>query len=238
MPARKSQRVRGETVAALVRGLAAAADGKSRSLRHERLVVIESLGYVHRRRPAERAVDRGLGLVARSRRPDPPTPAADGLAAARSWRERRRRNQFSDEMASKLQALGALQMRDEPVPQQLWLELDRVQRARHLMPPVAPPGPGQFLRPLRPPGKLADAPATAWHTPAQKSNDAPPGPGPGTYLPLLEDKAKAAPSWTFSRSADARAKPLHAAVGPAGDRTEASFENVRLQEEKDLLFID
>ena len=137
--------IRGESLGTLYRTIVQEAEySRRRDVRSERLGLIEQLGYVHRKKKVPPPGASGLGSLARSRRVPPPRASADVLADVKMWRERRRRSQFASTLADQLTAIQKLQIANEPVPQQLWLELDRAQRAPHLLPVVPTPGPGAY----------------------------------------------------------------------------------------------
>jgi len=180
--------IRGESLGTLYRTIVQEAEySRRRDVRSERLGLIEQLGYVHRRKQVPPPGASGLGSLARSRRVPPPRASADVLADVRMWRERRRRSQFASTLADQLAAIQRLQIANEPVPQQLWLELDRAQRAPHLLPAVPTPGPGAYrgvaAPSAAPSASFGPAPDAARR--AAEERREPPGPGPGQYVPPM-----------------------------------------------------
>ncbi len=183
--------IRGESLGTLYRTIVQEAEySRRRDVRSERLGLIEQLGYVHRKKKVPPPGASGLGSLARSRRVPPPRASADVLADVKMWRERRRRSQFASTLADQLTAIQKLQIANEPVPQQLWLELDRAQRAPQMLPAVPTPGPGAYRKlheaTSMPEFSFGDTPDAARR--AAEERAAPPGPGPGEYLKGMEDE--------------------------------------------------
>jgi hypothetical protein len=143
-------------------------------------MLIEQLGHLHRKKKLTQSASSDLGALARSKKVAPPRARADVLAEVREWRERRRRSQFASTLADQLNIIQKLQIANEPVPPQRWLELDRAQRAPHLLPAVPTPGPGAYRRMLEPPS------TPTWSFPrptaALDAVSGPEPPGPGEYL--------------------------------------------------------
>lgn len=180
-------RRRGESIGTLYRTLVQESQySRRRNVRSERLMLIEQLGHLHRKKKLTHAASLDLGRIARSKKVPPPRASADVLGEVKEWRERERRSQFASTLADQLKIIQRLQIANEPVPPQRWLELDRAQRARHLLPTVPTPGPGAYRR-------MREAPTTpTWSFPRPVVNattlhdirdrGGPEPPGPGAYL--------------------------------------------------------
>ena len=120
-------RVRGETLGALYRALCSEADGRRKDVRRERLLIMEQLGYLKRKNRAAPASTLHLGKFARGRPRALPKPPADGAREARARAENRRKLLYAEGVSSALKKIQQLQIRERPVPQKLWKELQQAQ---------------------------------------------------------------------------------------------------------------
>ena len=140
----KRERVRGETLGSLYRALCSEADGRRKDVRRERLLIMEQLGYLKRKNRAEPASTLHLGKFARGRPKALPKPPADGAKEARERAENRRKLLYAEGVSSALKKIQQLQIREKPVPQKLWKELQQAQSNKFLLPILPDPGPGQY----------------------------------------------------------------------------------------------
>jgi len=140
----KRDRVRGETLGALYRALCSEADGRRKDVRRERLLIMDQLGYLKRKNRAAPASTLHLGKFARGRPKALPKPPADGAREARARAENRRKLLYAEGVSSALKKIQQLQIRERPVPQKLWKELQQAQSNKFLLPNLPDPGPGQY----------------------------------------------------------------------------------------------
>ena len=89
-----------------------------------------------------RAVDRGPGPGGGANQTA--TPPADGAKEARARAENRRKLLYAEGVSSALKKIQQLQIREKPVPQKLWKELQQAQSNKFLLPILPDPGPGQY----------------------------------------------------------------------------------------------
>ncbi|KAJ8604060.1 hypothetical protein CTAYLR_001745 [Chrysophaeum taylorii] len=184
-------------VGSLYRTLCAAADyDRPRDLTKERLVILERLGYIHRKKRVE--LNRNHGLLARKRAPP---PRRDTLRESREWRDQRRRVALAMEMGKTVEKIARLQKRGESVPTQIWTELDRVSRAPHHQPPGPPPGPGAYL----PLATTNAAPAITMAPQLDRARGFASvalldNPGPGVFYNPRRDLNHDAPAFSFGRA--------------------------------------
>lgn len=187
----RRERVKGESLGSLYRTLCAEASGGKKDVRRERLLIMEQLGYLKRKTRTAPASTLHLGRFARRRKPPDPKPPQDSKREARERAENRRKLLYSEGVSGALRKIQQLQLKDRPVPPHLWKSLSQAQNAKHLLPTLPDPGPGQYkVIPVRSKGlkrTMGSVPKGVTLLNPLASPPRPP-PGPGAYLPLTSQK--------------------------------------------------